>query len=158
MKGRIAILCVLLAAFGCSKPLASARVRADGVEYSRSYAASANDVYYAAKWAFVKAGLSVANENLQDGILTTTWLPVSSDSHYVEIFGRPDYGVTNSYYQIEIKIVPGGGRTEVRALSRVKTIVARLKSSGIKENEVLESIGDALRKGEPTVTNLGVDE
>ena len=144
--------------FSCSKPLASARVHPDVDYKSRDFAATPNDIYYAARWALVTAGYSVASENLQDGVILTSWVPVKSDSHYMPLFGRPDYGVTNSYHQLEIRIEPGEGRATVRVGSRVKTLVASLQSSGKEEQRVLDGIGDFLRKNEPTLTNLGVDE
>lgn len=132
---------------------------AKSVEYeSRDYAAGANDIYYAVRWALVECGYPVANENLPDGIITTAWVPVKSDSHYVDVFGRPDYGVTNSYHQLEVQVVPEGGRTTVKVGSRFKSMLAYLKSSGFEERKVLDRIGDRLRKAEPTVTNLGIDE
>ena len=59
------LLCALVPlCCSCSKPLASARVH-QNVDYrSRDYAASPNDIYYAARWALVTAGYSVASENL----------------------------------------------------------------------------------------------
>lgn len=159
MKIRIAVFFVLTVALcACAKPLAIGRVTGQ-VEYiSRDYAAAPNDVYYALKWALVEGGYPIANENLEDGIFTTAWLPVTSDSHYIKFFGRPDYGVTNSYYQLEVQVVPQGGRTEVRVGSRAKTLASNFKSSGVEERKVLDRIGNRLRKTEPELTNLGVRE
>ena len=142
----------------CSKPLASARVRPNIDYVSRTYAAVPNDVYYAVRWALVEAGYAVGSENLADGVIVTSWEPVRATSHYVPLFNRKDFGVTNSYHQLEIRIVPGDGRAEVQVGSRVKTLVANLKSAGTEERRVLDGIGAYLRKGEPALTNLGVDE
>ncbi|HPQ81433.1 MAG TPA: hypothetical protein PLZ86_06875 [bacterium] len=142
----------------CSKPLASAKVRTGSPEVSRDYAALPNDIYYATRWALVEAGYAVALENLQDGVIMTSWEPVRSDSHFIPLFDRKDYGVTNSYHQLEIKIVPGGGRTDVKITSRVKSLAARIKSTGIEEKKILDGIGNYLRKTEPSLTNLGVSE
>jgi hypothetical protein len=147
-----------LVASACTKPLANASITRNLEFMSRSYAANANDIYYASKWALEESGYPISGENLKDGILTTTWLPVKSSSHYINVFDRPDYGVTNSYYQLEIQVVPEGGRTEVRIAARTKSLVSNLKSSGTEERKVLDLIGGYLRKDEPTVTNLGIDE
>ncbi len=152
------LMLVLVFMAGCSKPLVSAHIAADSPGVERDYAALPNDVYYAARWALVNAGIPVANENLQEGVITSTWIPVSSGSHYIDLFDRKDWGVTNSYYQLEIRIIPGEGRTSVKVLTRPKTIVSNLKSSGAKENEVLSAIGNSLRKNAPEITNLGVSE
>lgn len=160
MKMKSAMACALLLFLlpSCSKPMADAKVAKD-VEYvSRDYAADANDIYYAVRWALVECAYPLANENMQDGIITTAWVPITSNSHYVEIFGRRDFGVTNSYHQIEIQVVPEDGRTRVKSGSRFKTMVANMKSSGVEERKILDRIGDRLRKTEPEVTNLGIDE
>lgn len=153
---------LLLAVFsiltGCSKPILSAKIAADSPGVGRDYAALPNDVYYAARWALVNSGIPVANENLHDGVITSTWIPVSSGSHYIDLFDRKDWGVTNSYYQIEVRILPEEGRTSVTVITRPKTIVNNLRSSGAKEKEVLAAIGNSLRKSSPEITNLGVSE
>lgn len=156
-----ALLAAVLLAAGlaaCSKPLASARVQPNVDFVSRTYAAVPNDVYYAVRWALVEAGYSVGSENLADGVILTAWQPVRSSSHYVPLFNRQDFGVTNSYYQLEVRIVPGDGRAEVQVGSRLKTLVSNMKSAKTEERRILDDIGSYLRKGEPTVTNLGVDE
>ncbi len=142
----------------CSKPLATAKIAPD-VEYiSRSYAANANDTYYAVRWALNQVGLPVATEDLAGGIMTTKWVPVTSDSHYIELFGRRDYGVTNSYHQLDLRISYDNGRASVQVASRAKTLAANFKSSGIVERKVLDLIGSYLRNGEPEITNLGISE
>lgn len=145
-------------AAACAKPMVTATAKGDINYIGRDYAASANDIYYAARWALFRAGYAVASENLQDGILTTSWRPVTSDSHYIPLFGGRDYGVTNSYHQLEVRIEPGEGRTAVKVGSRVKGLVSSIASSGIEEEKVLDGIGDYLRKAEPAVTNLGIEE
>lgn len=154
----LAALMIVVSLTACSKPMASAKVADEILYVSRDFAATPNDSYYAIKWALNKAGYPVDTENLQDGILTSTWVPVKSDSHYISVFGRPDMGVTNSYHQLEVQVVPSGGRTEIKVGSRIKSLVPRLQSSGIEERKILALVGNFLRKGEPDVTNLGVDE
>lgn len=153
-----ATLLIALSFCACAKPLATAKVTGKIDFVSRDYAATANDIYYALKWALVEYGYPVANENLADGVFTTAWLPVRSDSHYIRLFNRNDYGVTNSYYQLELQVVPQGGRTLVRIGSRAKSLVINMKSSGFEERKILDSIGNRLRKEEPEITNLGVNE
>lgn len=153
-----ALLAALALAPACTKPLAYAKVVEPQATVSRDYAATANDAYYAIRWALDAEGLPIATENLAEGLLTTTWMPVTSDSHYISVFGRRDYGVTNSYHQLVIKVVPEGGRTRVDIGSRVQTLVSRLESSGIEEGKVLDKVGDCLRKAEPSLSNLGIDE
>lgn len=150
------LACALLA--GCSKPMAEARVASDIKYFSRTYAATANDTYYAVRWGLRQAGFPVAVEDLNAGTVVTRWMPVTSDSHAIMVFGHPDYGVTNSYHQLEVRISFEGGRSKVEVGSRVKTLVAGLASTGVSERKVLDAIGGYLRTNAPTITNLGVNE
>ena len=156
----LTVLAIVAALFlsACSKPMAYGHI-AQPIEYfSNDYAASPNDAYYAVRWALKDAGYPVEKEDLPGGIITSKWLPVTAGSHYVEIFGRRDYGATNSYYQLEVRITPGSGRTLVKVGSRVKTLAHNLKSSGVEERKVLAFVGNYLRSNEPNLTNLGLQE
>jgi hypothetical protein len=153
----LAMVVVAIFAASCSKPMAVAHT--DEVRYfSRDYAAVPNDTYYAVRWALKENDLSVAEEDLPGGIVKTAWVPVTSDSHYIEVFDRRDFGVTNSYFQLEIHLVDRGGRTVVKVGSHVKTLVNNLHSSGIVEYAVLNDIGNYLRKSSPDLTNLGIEK
>ena len=117
---------ISMACAGCGKPMVTGHVTTDLQYVSKDFAASPNDLYYAVRWALKEAGYPVEGEDLPAGVITTKWLPVTADSHYLDTFGRPDYGVTNSYYQIEVRITPNAGRNLVEVGSRVKSIAYRL--------------------------------
>ena len=157
---RLALIVIILAAFAqaCTKPLVTANAAKEVAAFSQSYAANANDTYYAMRWALRESGIPVATEDLPKGVITTKWMPVGSDSHFLYIFERRDYGVTNSYYQLEIQLSPNGGGTLVKIASRAKSLASGLKSSGLIEEKVFAKAADFLRAGEPTITNLGVSE
>jgi len=153
----LTVLVISLLAVSCSKPMAVAHT--DDIRYfSRDYAAVPNDAYYAVRWALKENDLSVAEEDLPGGIIKTAWVPATSDSHYIELFDRRDFGVTNTYFQLEIHLVDRGGRTIVKVGSRTKTLVNNLHSSGIVEYAVLNDIGNYLRKSSPDLTNLGIEK
>lgn len=160
MKRYLILALVIFAAslVSCSKPLVSASVKGDIGYLSRDFAATPNNVYYAIRWALQERRYPIANEDLQGGILTSAWVPTKSDSHYIEMFGKPDMGVTNSYYQLEVQVIPQGSRTEVKVGTRIKSVVSTLKSTGFEERKILSSIGDNLRKSEPDISNLGIEE
>ncbi|MFH1830115.1 MAG: hypothetical protein ABH871_04995 [Pseudomonadota bacterium] len=149
---------VAVACSSCSKPLVSARVDNRIQYFTQNYAATPNDTYYAVRWALKEAHLPVAEEDLPSGVIKTSWVPTTSDSHYLELFDRRDYGATNSYFQLEIHVEDGSGRTQVKVGSRVKTLVNNIYSSGEVEQKVLAGIGNYLRKSAPELTNLGVNE
>jgi len=153
----ISFLLLLLSA-SCAKPMIDGRVIPD-VEYqSETYAAVPNDAYYAIRWAMEKMGYAVAEENLAEGFILSTWIPIKSDSHYIPFFGRKDYGATGSYYRLRVQVVPDEGRTRIKIGSEAKSLVSNLKSSGIEEKNVLVGIGDYLRKASPDISNLGINE
>lgn len=147
-----AVLC------GCPKNGIQARVIEDVKYYTNDYAANITDINAAIKWALEENKYKLNSEDVSGGVFTTTWEPVKSDSHFMPFFGRRDMGVTNSYHQLEIKVVSEDGRTKVKAGSRIKSLVPNLESTGTEEKKVLLSVGDYLRKQEPEVTNFGIDE
>jgi hypothetical protein len=148
-----AIILVTIAA--CSKPLAIATVNPKVRYVTREYTATPNDVYYAVRWALDQHGYALDQENLADGIVTSTWGPIRSDSHYVEMFNRPQYTANSAYYQLDVKIAPEGDGTKVKVGTRIKSLTSMLMSSGVEEDKVLVSVGDYLRTDAPDITNLG---
>lgn len=132
---------------------------AKNVHYeSITYAAVPNDIYYAVRWALKENGYPIDKENLNEGVITTSWVPVTTDSHYIPVFGRRDYGVTNSYHQLQVQVTSEEGRTRVRIGSRVMGLVSNIESTGTEEKKVLANVGNYLRTKDPDVTNLGLIE
>ncbi|MBT3181408.1 MAG: hypothetical protein HN337_02745 [Deltaproteobacteria bacterium] len=154
----IALILISIAFASCAKPLIDSREYTDGRRWSRDYAASANEVYYAIRWALNEHDYPISSENLHQGLVTTTWVPVKSDSHCVWLFEKCDYGVINSYYQLDIYVHTGSGRTLVKIGSRLKGLVENQVSTGREEKKVLASIGDFLRKSPPDISNVGISE
>jgi hypothetical protein len=162
MNKRYLILAIVMLGVvvgGCNKPFLRAKPSKDVTFESRTYKATANNCYYAIRFALKRSGYTMSSENLADGLLKSSWVPVTSDSHYLPLFDSRDYGVTGAYHQLEIQVVPHGShRTEVRVGSRVKAVVTGLQSSGVEERKVLAEVGDYLRKNEPEITNDGIGE
>lgn len=155
----IMVLLVGVAVGACNKPFLRAKTSKNVQFMSEQYKASANDCYYALRYAFKSNGYTLASENLADGILTTTWSPVTSDSHYLPLFDSRDYGATGAYHQLEVRVVPRGHtKTKVEIGSRVKAVVSNIKTSGVEERKILAAVGSYLRKNEPEITNDGIEE
>lgn len=152
------MVAAVFAASACAKPLAEGKIIPEVRYLSGDFAANPNDVYYSVRWGMDQHGYALDQEDMEKGLVVTAWRPVTSDSHYVSLFNRPDYVVTNSYHQLEIHVVPEGGRTRVRVGSRIKSLLSNLKSSGIEEKKILDAVGNYLRTGEPEITNLGVTQ
>ncbi len=154
----IALILFSLTVSSCGKALIDSREYTDGKRWSRDYNALPNDIYYAIRWALRDHGYPIGNENLHQGLITTAWMPVKSDSHCVWLFDRCDYGVINSYYQLDVYVHTGTGRTLVKIGSRLKGLVENQVSTGREEKKILASIGDFLRKSTPDISNVGISE
>ena len=152
----VGILALMLGA--CDARHVGAQTAEDIHFYDHEFAASPNDCYYALRWALKISGYSLAKENLKEGILTTTWMPTTSDSHYMSVFAHRDYGVNGGYHQIEVRVVPQGDKTLVEVGSRVKSVTPNLVSSGVEEQRVLAEVGNYLRSEEPNISNEGIVE
>ncbi len=129
---------------------------------SRSFAGDANHAYEAVRWALKTTGYNIIKEDLDNGVITSGWLPSGVDSFYIAPFGEEhkDYGVNGSYYRLEIKLTPdaGGARTTVDVTSQVKSMAIHLKSSEVEERKILKKIADYLRGEDIKLTNIGVEE
>src|SRR3989338_7668450 len=121
---------------GCTKTLRTAKPSQPQM-YKQTFAASPNDIYYALRWALRSYGYPIAEEDLQNGVIKSRYVPVKATSHYVNVFARPDYGVSAGYHQLEVRLIPQNGKTEVQIGSRIQSMIARLRSNGTEENLVL---------------------
>ena len=156
---RVFFYCALLAVMAsCNNHFVNAKVSKDVEYFKHEYDASANQCYYALRWALKMNGYPIVKENLRDGIIETAWVPANADSHYMPYFGRKDSGVSGTYHQLEVKVVPIGGKTTLEVASRIKSVVSTMKSSGFEERKILAEVGDYLRAGEPVITNEGIEE
>ena len=155
----VLILVLGVAAGACNKPFLRAKTSKNVKFDSKEFNATPNDCYYALRYAFKINGYSMGSENLSDGVLKSTWLPVTADSHYVPLFDSRDYGATGAYYQLEARVVPRGqNRTKLEIGSRVKGVVSNIQSSYVEEQKILATVGSYLRKREPEITNEGIEE
>ncbi|MBI4238698.1 MAG: hypothetical protein HY696_09830 [Deltaproteobacteria bacterium] len=152
------ILFIALSLSACAKPLVSA-TSTDLPPMERSFSASANEVYYAVRWAMAVRGYPVGFEDLRGGVITSSWVPTRADSHYIQPFTSttPDYGTTMMQQQYEIRVMPAGGETTVSVTSRVKSLVANPRSSGREERALLDEMAHYLRSRDVELTNIGVE-
>lgn len=142
---------------GCAKVFRTAEPATPQI-FKKRYEATPNDLYYALRWALKTYGYPIAEEDLQNGILKSRYVPVKATSHYVAVFGRKDYGVTGAYHQLEVRLLPAGAQTEVQIGSRIQGVVSKLQSSGREEKMIFAKVGDYLRDPNIQVTNQGVGE
>lgn len=155
---RIALVIILLTAAAACKPMVYAKSSDDVRFVSNSFAADFSQTYAAAQWALKINGYSLSSDSQSGGTLTSVWMPTTSDSHAIDLFGRRDFGANGGYYQLEVNVSSENGRTRVDVGARLKTLIANLKSTGIEERKVLNEIGNYLRTSEPTISNVGIEE
>lgn len=153
----LSLLFSLFSLSSCTKTVATAKPMALPA-YKQTFAATPNEIYYALRWALKAYDYPIAEEDLNNGIIKSRYVPVKATSHYVDLFGHQDFGVSGAYHQLEVKLVPKNGHTEVQIDSRVQAVVKNIKSTGQEEELILTKVEDYLRSANTSVTNLGVQE
>ncbi len=142
----------------CAKPMVNAAVNKD-VRYVSEYVkVDQSEAYNAAKWALVMNDYPLATKDEEKGLLETAWIPTKTDSHAIILFNRRDLGVNGAYFQMIVKVVPYNGKTRLDVGTRIKSVASGVKSTGIEERRVLKEIKEYLRKDEPTLSNVGLEE
>jgi len=149
------LLSVLFLLSSCAKPMVVAKPKALKMQ-SRTFLHEPNDVYQALQWAMKTNGYPVDVDDKQSGYVTSRWVPTKSDSHYMSVFGRKDYGANGAYYRLEINIAPEGGETRVEITSNIQAVVTDMHSSGREEKMILDKISDYFREAGTQVTNVGL--
>lgn len=162
MRNKLMLMVLLCAVTACVKPALTAKEQST-TPVERMFTATPNQAYYAIRWALASVGYPVGHEDLVNGMISTSWVPTSPTSHFLNPFDRADpdardFVNLSGYYKIDFQVVPEGGKTRIVATSRVRVMVAAVKSTGAQEEMVLRKVGDYLRTSDPDVTNLGVKE
>jgi hypothetical protein len=130
-----------------------------------SYTPSVNKSYYSnlqtvldqSDAVLKNMGFAVNSTDESRNRITTGWRPVSSDSHYLTLFGRKDYSAASgSYYQLVIDIADSTPQIRVSVSTAVKSMSGRLTSSQVIENTFLSKLDDQLRSPQIEMTNVGV--
>lgn len=142
---------------GCTKPLIYGKDRP--VEpILQTFAASPVETYRAAKEALKNRGYKIAYDSEEKLLLRTGWRSTTVDSHYVDLFGRKDYGTVGAYYQIIVQVGEREGKSEATVTAQPRSIVPKLKTSGRVEKKILAEMADLLRSDDIQVTNVGLQE
>ncbi len=142
----------------CTRPLVTGR------DYkmeplSQTFNAAKVAVVEAAEMALTSLDYKVEYVNADDGALRTGWRPTTIDSHYLELFGRQDYGANGAYYHMTIRIESvAPSVSKVIVATPIRSIVAKMKTSHRLEKKFLAKLGDMLRPADIDVTNIGVME
>ncbi|MFO1518145.1 MAG: hypothetical protein U1F57_00550 [bacterium] len=151
------VLCVALATLaGCGKPrLFGKEMEINPIK--KTFPVDAKAAYKATKEALAFYGYNLQKEDDKTTTLETHWQPTTSDSHYVVVFNRPDYGTVGAYHKLVAKITSkGSGESQVEIYSLAKSIISHLESSGVEENKILNKVADFTRKPSIELTNVGL--
>ncbi len=146
---------LLLLFVGCSKPKLYGTLQ-ESEPIVREYKVPPQELFRAAKEALVYRGYSLKVADDANLTLETYWQPTPADSHFVRVFGRPDYGTVGAYYRLVLKVSARGDGSKLTITNAAKSIISNLKSSGRAEAQVIEKIDDFTRKRDIQVTNIGL--
>jgi copper chaperone CopZ len=154
MKKMSFVFLCLIVLSACNKPIIEGR-DLETTPLTQIFRVPADAAFDAAEHVLTALDYKVEYADKDKGVLRTGWISTTTDSHYVDLFGREDYGTTGAYYHLAVRIssVEGGAKVEVSA--PLRTIVVKMDSSGRKEKKVLAKIEDMLRPADIRVTNIG---
>jgi uncharacterized lipoprotein len=147
---------IFLAGAACNKPALYGTLQ-ESKPTVKCYQVPPAEAFRASKEALLFLGYSMKQEDPEQGLLETYWQPSTADSHYVNVFGRKDYGTTGAYYRIVIKIkAQGENGSEVSMTNAAKSYISNLQSSTQEEAKIFAKIDDFTRKRDIQVTNIGL--
>ncbi|MBI4411696.1 MAG: hypothetical protein HY541_04350 [Deltaproteobacteria bacterium] len=102
-------------------------------------------------------GYQIHNIDEEKGRITSGWRPVEGDSHYFNLFGRKDYGISDgAYYRLTVDLAQEGSQVKVAVGTTIKTVVGQLETSGKLERRIIDQLETYLRPPQIEMSNVGV--
>lgn len=102
-------------------------------------------------------GYQLHNIDNEKGRIVTGWRPVEGDSHYFNLFGRRDYGISDgAYYRLTVDLAQEGSQIKVAVGTTIKTVVGKLETTGKLERRIIDQLETYLRPPQIEMTNVGV--
>ncbi|MBI4197473.1 MAG: hypothetical protein HY539_06570 [Deltaproteobacteria bacterium] len=150
-------LIILLALTGCNKAVVQGKDRPIQ-PISRSFAASVDETFEAAKKSLRLNDYEIQKENSEEKTVVTEWMPTKATSHYTEVFGEKDYGTIGAYFHLRLKVQERDGKAEVQITAPVRSLAGYQRSTYREEKKIFKKIADLLRSDSFKMTNLGVEE
>jgi hypothetical protein len=153
----VGVLSLLTVVLGCNRVV----VRSRDVLMTplvKNLKADYRTVFNASRTVLENMEYKIQYVNEDEGTLKTGWMSTTIDSHYVEVFDRPDYGVTNAYYHLAIGIQSVGEGTRISVSAPLRTVVGNMHSSHVIEKKFLSKLADLLRPADIEITNVGVSK
>lgn len=156
----IAVLVLVTLSFGnCTKVVVRAKEQKTQ-PVARQYSTDLSTAYNQSKVALQRMGYDFINEDALGLSVQTRWKSMTSDSHYMMLFGRPDYAANQGgYYKLVMDVKQAGNSAvEVTVYTIIQTVAGELTSSEILEKKFHAKLADALRSPQIEVNNVGMQE
>ncbi|MBU0505788.1 MAG: hypothetical protein ABII18_00820 [bacterium] len=154
----VMLISILLGHVSCTKVIAYG-AKNQTKPLTQSYSSNVSIAMTQAEKALESLGYRVLRTDESRNRLTTGWVATTSDSHYLEMFKRADYGGSaGSYYQVVCDVYEKGPKVEVSVSTIVKSISGQLKSSKVVERKVVKRVDEFMRSPQIVITNVGMQE
>ena len=152
----IGVAC-LLTLTACTKELVYGKDQ-ESPSVSKKFRQGVHQIFEASKITLKNLGYKIDYEDESTGFIKTGWMPTKSDSHYMHLFDREDYGTVAAYYQLEVRIHPSDADTEVDVSAPVRSIARHIKSSHRTEKKFLKKLEHQLRGSDLHMSNVKVED
>lgn len=142
----------------CTKVVTYAQqYRTDAI--SHQYSSNRLTALEKAKTAMEGMGLQVLRVDESRYQVTSGWMPVLSNSHYMNLFGRNDYsGSQGAYYQLVADVFTEGNKIKVATYTNIKSLAGKLESALVVEKKFLSRLDNLMRSPQIELTNVGMKE
>lgn len=157
-KNIFLLLLISFAFSACNKPLVKSRDK-EFAPLSKTFSHPSTETFEAAQKILEQAGFRIARADKDVGIIQTNWISTKATSHYLELFGKKDYGTVGAYYRMTVKFEEKENKSKIDVFTTTRSIISgRLHSDYSEEKKFLSKMTDYLRRDDFEITNVGVDE
>ncbi len=152
----VCFLVVTTSLAGCNRVLLHSKDK-ELEAVSQTFSVGTEEALKAAKEAAISLGYTMERE--ESAGFKTKWQSTRASSHYLDLFGRKDYGTVGAYYQLVVQVADKDGKAEVSVSAPIRGVITRrLYSSNREEKKVLKKMTNLLRKDDFEITNVGTSE
>lgn len=150
------LVCVVVWGVSCTKVVVRAKEQKTN-PVSKQYASDVSSVFTASQQALEHMEFAMQDVDPLQLHLETRWHSTTSDSHYMDLFGRKDFAVNQgAYYKLVVDAEQQGNYVGVTAYTVLKTVAGKLESSQVVEGEFFKHLDDSMRSPQIEVTNVGM--
>lgn len=152
------LLFSLVLCLSCTKVVVTAKEHKTN-PVSKKYSTDVATAFVRSRDVLEKLGYHIQEADDLQLYLETRWQSTTSDSHYLDLFGRRDYSANQgSYFKVVVKTEQQGNYAGVIIYTRLKSVVGKLNSSNVLEKKFFNRLDTAMRSSQIEVTNVGMTE